>query len=126
MELKQLWAVIRRRWWLVLLPAVVALIVALPSLRTVISPPVTYTVTIRFTASQTPNADNAHTFQDQSYIPWLASEYAVNNLATWMNTSESFAHEIADKLQTAGKTIEIGAIRGAMRADSARSIMTLY
>src|SRR5690349_181957 len=88
MELKQLWSVVRRRWWLVLLPAVVALILALPSLRTVISPSAPYTVLIQFTASQVPSS-NGQSFQDQSYTPWLASEYAVNNLATWMK-SDSF------------------------------------
>ena len=126
MELKQLWAVIRRRWWLVLIPAVVAAILALPSARTAISPAVTYTTAIRFTASQLPTADKAQNFQDQSYIPWLASEYAVNNLATWMGT-DSFATEIAVKLTAQGKTISAGDIRAAgIRADSARSIMTLY
>src|SRR5437764_5844310 len=89
MELKQLWAVIVRRWWLVLLPAAVALILAIPSLLTALRPPVSYTVMLRFTASQTPS-DKAQSFQDQAYIPWLASEYAVNNLAAWMKT-ESFA-----------------------------------
>jgi capsular polysaccharide biosynthesis protein len=126
MELRQLWAVVQRRWWLVLIPAVVALILTLPTLRTVISPPVTFTTAIHFTASQVPTADKAQNFQDQSYIPWLASEYAVNNLATWMGT-DSFAQEISTKLAAQGKTISAGDIRAAgLRSDSARSIMTLY
>jgi capsular polysaccharide biosynthesis protein len=125
MELKQLWAVMERRWWLVLLPAIVALILTLPSLRAAISPPVNYTVTIRFTASQVPPSDATHSFQDQSYIPWLASEYAINNLATWMRT-ESFVHEIADRLQAQGKTVDLSAVCSPIASDSARSIMTLY
>ncbi len=124
MELKQLWAVIVRRWWLVLLPAVVALILTLPSLKTIISPPVDYTASIRFTASQVPPSDSSHSFQDQSYIPWLASEYAITNLATWM-TTESFAREIMNNLQAQGKTITLSAVCAPMVADSARSIMTL-
>lgn len=133
MELKQLWTVVVRRWWLILIPAVIAVILTLPSIKTLISPPVTYTVTIRFTASQVPNSDTAKTFQDKSYIPWLASEYAVNNLATWMRT-ESFAREmgILAKAQLVGqsKTVDStyeNTLRGAIsNADSARSIMTLY
>jgi len=125
MELKQLWAVIVRRWWLILLPAIVALILTLPSLQTMVTPPVNYTVTIRFTASQVPPSDATHTFQDQSYIPWLASEYAINNLATWMRT-ESFTREIADRLQAQGKTVDLGAVCSPIASDSARSIMTLY
>ena len=124
MELKQLWAVIVRRWWLIALPALVALILTLPSLRQVFSAPPGYAVTIRFTASQVPSADSANTFQDQSYIPWLASEYAVNNLATWMRT-ESFAQEIADELAKQNVTLDPKAIQAAIASDSARSIMTL-
>jgi capsular polysaccharide biosynthesis protein len=124
MELKQVWSVVRRRSWLVLLPAVVTLILTLPSLRAVISPPTAYSVVIQFTASQIP-ASSGQSFQDQSYIPWLMSEYAVNNLATWMK-SESFARETASLLQSQGKTIDAEAIRGMIQSDSARSIMRLY
>ncbi|HLY28052.1 MAG TPA: hypothetical protein VKQ72_17025 [Aggregatilineales bacterium] len=124
MELKQFWAVIVRRWWLIVLPAVVALILTLPSLKQVISAPGGYSVTIRFTASQVPSADSAKTFQDQSYIPWLASEYAVNNLATWMRT-QSFAQEISDELAKQNLTLDPKAIQGAIATDSARSIMSL-
>src|SRR5258707_2480091 len=124
MELKQFWAVIVRRWWLVALPALVALVITLPSLKQVISAPVSYRATIHLTESKTPTADSAKTFQNQSYIPWLASEYAVNNTATWMR-NESFANEIADELNTATKTYDVNALRGAIASDSARSIMTL-
>jgi capsular polysaccharide biosynthesis protein len=123
MELKQLWAVIVRRWWLVLLPAAVALVLAIPSLLAAIRPSVTFQVMLRFTASQVP--DKPQNFQDQAYIPWLASEYAVNNLASWMKT-ESFAHSIADRLKEQGTTVEVGVVQGAIQSDSARSIMTLW
>jgi capsular polysaccharide biosynthesis protein len=122
MELKQLWAVIHRRWWLVLLPAVISLILALPSLSSMISPQPTYTAVIQFTASQVPGSGS---FEEQSYITWLGSEYAVNNLATWMR-SESFAREVTYQLQSQGKTIDAAAIQNAIRSDSARSIMRLY
>ncbi len=124
MELQQLWAVIARRWWLVLLPAVVALLLSLSALRAMLAPPLVYTVTIRLTASQIPTDDTAKTFQDQSYIPWLASEYAVSNLARWMGT-ESFAREMSDKLSQQGKPIDVGAIRGAIIPDSVRSILSM-
>ncbi len=125
MELKQLWAVIVRRWWLIALPALVALVLAIPSFRQILSSSSGYSVAIRFTAGQVPSADAAKTFQDQSYITWLGSEYAVNNLASWMKT-QSFAQEIADKLDTSDKTYDVNALQGAIQSDSARSIMTLY
>jgi capsular polysaccharide biosynthesis protein len=126
MELKQLWAVIVRWWWLIVIPTLVALALTLPSLRNVISPPPGYAVHIRFTASQPPLADSAHTFEDQSYIPWLASEYAVVNLAAWMRT-DTFADEIAKALKAEGHDLPPESVRGAIaNADAARSIMTLY
>jgi capsular polysaccharide biosynthesis protein len=126
MELKQLWAVIVRWWWLIILPTLIALALTLPSLRNMISPPPGYAVNIRFTASQPPAADSAHTFEDQSYIPWLASEYAVVNLAAWMRT-DTFADEIANVLKAQGTDLAPATVRGAIaNADAARSIMTLY
>lgn len=125
MELNYLIGMVKRRWWLILLPALVALILTLPLLGAMIRPPVNYSVGVRFTASQTPTAQNAPTFEDLSYIPWLASEYAVNNLATWMRT-DSFAREISALLETQGKSVSADAIRAAVTSDSARSIMTFY
>jgi capsular polysaccharide biosynthesis protein len=121
----QLWAVVRRRWWLIATPALVALVLTLPALIGVIRPPVMYSVGVRFTASQSPSPQNAPTFEDLSYIPWLASEYAVNNLATWMRT-ESFAREIAAWLGAQGLALDPESIRAAITSDSARSIMTFY
>jgi capsular polysaccharide biosynthesis protein len=125
MELKQLWAVIVRRWWIIALPALVALVLAIPSFKQLVSSNGGYSVAIRFTAGQVPTADAAKTFQDQSYITWLGSEYAVNNLASWMKT-QSFAQEIADKLNTTDKTFDVNALQNAIQSDSARSIMTFY
>lgn len=124
MELQQLWVVLVRRWWIILLPAVVAVVLLLPSVPAMLRPPSTYTLTIRFTASQSPTSDNAKTFQDQSYIPWLASEYAVANLATWMRT-DSFAREMALLLKAQALDLSADAIRGAIISDAARSIMTI-
>lgn len=113
-----------RRWWLVVLPTLVALVLTLPALRASLSPPVSYLATIRFTASPKPGSGG--TFQDQSYTPWLASEYAVNNLATWMRT-DSFAREVSTALDTLGKKVEVERVRGLIaNSDSARSLMTLY
>jgi capsular polysaccharide biosynthesis protein len=125
MELMQLWAVVRRRWWLIVLPAAVALVLTLPALGAVLRPPVVYSVGVRFTASQAPTDETAKTFEDRSYIPWLASEYAVNNLATWMRT-DSFAREMSAVLAEQGKVIAADSLRAAVTSDSARSIMTFY
>jgi capsular polysaccharide biosynthesis protein len=132
MELRELWAVVVRRWWLIALPALVAAVLVLPMLGNVISPPVTYNAAVRFTVSQPPggsgatgSAPSAGTFEDDSYIPWLTSEYAVVNLAGWMRT-ESFAREVAAVLAAQGLDLDPAAIQGAINADAVRSIMTLY
>jgi hypothetical protein len=115
---------LRRRWWLIVLPAAVGLLLALPALPGMIRPPVSYSVVMRFTASQPPPPQGA-TFEEQSYIPWLASEYAVINLAAWART-ESFGDEVAVRLKANNVPVEAAALRGAFAADSVRSILTLY
>lgn len=116
--------VVARRWWLILLPTVVTLVVTLPSLKSIISPPVSYSAAIRFTASSKPSGSG--TFQDQSYTPWLASEYAVTNIAAWVKT-DSFASEVRAQLASQGQTLTTDQVQTAIAAsDSARSVMTLY
>jgi capsular polysaccharide biosynthesis protein len=123
MELRLFLQVLRRWWWLVVTPGAIALLLTLPALPMIVSPPRAYQAVIRFTASQPPT--EAQTFEDQSYIPWLASEYAVNYLAGWART-ESFATEIARQLAVSGQPIDASAIQAAINADAVRSIMTLY
>jgi hypothetical protein len=124
MELQALWKVVRRWWPLIALPALLALLLSLPSLPSVLAAPVTYTVGVRFTAGQTPPSDGV--FQDRAYIPWLASEYVVINLAAWVST-DSFAQAVSAQVaQNGGPVISAEFARGALRADAVRSLMTLY
>jgi len=122
MELRQLWAVIVRRWWLIVIPTIVALVLALPTVRGALTSVSGYRVGVRFTASQSPSGS---TFEDKSYIPWLASEYVVINLAQWMRT-DTFAREVAADLKAQGKDFSADAIRAGILSDSARSIMTMF
>ncbi len=84
MELIALWQMVRRRWWLIALPFGVALLLTLPALKNVISPPVTYSVQIRLTAAAPPDAqiEGVTTpYEDNVYVPLLASEYVVGQYA---------------------------------------------
>lgn len=123
LELIAVLNVLKRRWWLILIPAVVALLLSLSGLRAALSPVASYNVAVKFTASARPTPNG--TFQDQSYTPWLASEYAVNSIAAWMRT-ESFARELATALDKRGKSIPADTLRGAIVSDSGRSLMTFY
>lgn len=122
MELIALWKFLRRRWWVILLPALVTLVVAVPD---VLTPPAGgFTTTVHLTAAQPPSGEEP-TYEDQSYIPWLASEYLVNSLTAWAMTG-SFAQEVSAALAADGLAIEAGALRAAIAADNARSVMALY
>lgn len=135
MELLTLWKFVRRRWWLIAIPAAIALLWSLPAIPDAISPPETYGATIRFTAAAPPDAANATavpenstsgTYEDTAYVPWLASEYVVVNMPQWV-TSSNFANEVSDALKN-DFNLDISAddLRPAFAADSARSIFVVY
>jgi capsular polysaccharide biosynthesis protein len=127
MELKALWHLFKRRWWLIALPALVALIVTLPTLKNVVSPPVSYRVQMRLTAAAPPDVEfegGTTPYEDSVYVPLLASEYVVVNMPHWI-ASDSFADEVSAVLDERGANIE-DALEGAFVADSFRSILTLY
>jgi hypothetical protein len=127
-ELIALWQLIWRRWWLIALPFGVALLLTLPSLIDVVSPPVTYSVQVRLTAAAPPNAqiEGVTTpYEDSVYVPLLASEYVVVNLPPWI-TSDSFAAEVSRVLSEQGIDIDANDLRPAFYADTFRSVVTLY
>lgn len=128
MELYAIWNLIRRRWWLILLPGLAALVVIAPQLKNVISPPVTYSVAMRLTAAAPPDTeiDGVTTpYEDTVYVPLLASEYVVVNLPHWI-ASDRFAAEVSDVLGESGVAIPAADLQGAFAADSLRSILVLY
>lgn len=128
MELIALWHFVKRRWWLMALPAVVAFVLTLPVLKNVVKPPVTYVVQIRLTAAAPPSAETAamdKPYEDTVYVPLLASEYVVANMPHWI-TSDSFAGEVSRLLSQQNITISASDLRPAFQADSIRSILTLF
>jgi capsular polysaccharide biosynthesis protein len=127
MELIAIWHFLRRRWWLIVLPGLVALALTLPQLRNVIAPPVSYSVQVRLSAAAPPAPAEGVTtpYEDNAYVPWLASEYAVINLAQWI-TSDSFAQEVAQVLGEQDNDLADESLSSAFFADSYRSILVLY
>lgn len=129
MELIALWKLFKRRWWLILLPAAVALLLTLPTLKNVIAPPVTYSVQMRLTAAAPPDAQveaaGSTPYEDSAYVPLLASEYVVVNMPHWI-MSDRFADEVSAVLSEQNVNISGEDLRGAFYADSLRSILTLY
>lgn len=122
MELRTIWKVLRRRWWLVAVPALVAL--AYAAYGYIKSPPRGgFSTSIRFTAGSACDAP-AKDYQDCQYYPWLTSEYVVNALTDWVKTS-SFSEAVAAELKTKGIDVPAAQIQGGISSDNQRSVMTL-
>ena len=128
MELVALWHIFRRRWWLVVLPAVIAAVVTLPALGDVISPDTAYQVQMRLTAATPPGMGDEEVFtpyEDSVYVPLLASEYVVINMPYWI-TSDSFAADVSTVLAEQSIDIPASDLIGAFVADGYHSILVLY
>lgn len=122
MELRALFKVVRRRWWLIALPALAALAYAIYGyLKTPQSGG--YATSIRFTAAQPPEASGP-AIEDSSYYQWLTSEYVVNGLTDWIKTN-SFAEAVSQELSRKGVTIPAAQLQGTMIPDNARSVMVV-
>lgn len=122
MELKQLWIVGKRWWWLIALPAVV---VGGYSLFTYQAPATTYGMTLRYTAGQ-PQASPNNTGFDPNYYRWLTSEYIVGGLKDWVRTG-AFAAAVSRQLGTQGVALPPEAVAGSLTAsDNSRSILLVY
>jgi capsular polysaccharide biosynthesis protein len=120
MDLRLYLTLLRRWWWLALLPA---LIIGGLGLATYRRPPVTYGTTIRFTASLPPS------FQGQGFDPtyysWLTSEYIVGGLSDWVRTG-AFAQAVSEELAARGTPLPASGIQGALASDYVRSQLLLF
>jgi capsular polysaccharide biosynthesis protein len=124
MELRELWKVVLRRWWLIALPTLAAL--AFAAYGAASAPPASiYTTGMRFTAATPPEDGDTEGYEDGEYYPWLTSEYVINALTDWARTG-SFAAEVSAALAEQDVAIPAAAIQPNISADNERSIMTLY
>lgn len=124
MELRALWKIGRRRWWLILIPALVAGVAA--AYGYLQTPSVGgFSTSVRFTAATPPEeAGETGGYEDSEYYPWLTSEYVVNALTDWVRTS-SFAEEVSAVLSEDGVEMPPGVIQAGIAADNERSVMVL-
>jgi len=124
MELRAIWKIIRRRWWLILLPTLAAgAYAAYSAMRAPAGGG--FATNLHFTAAPPAGGDTV-SYEDSEYYPWLTSEFVVNGLVDWAKTG-SFAEEVSTEL-AASADIEIpaAALRGAINADNERSVMVVY
>jgi len=120
MEIRQYWTIFRRRWPLVLLPALIVLGLGLATYRP--APP-SYNAGVRFIVGQPPGAAAAD-LDEQRYYNWLTSEYIVNGLTDWVRGG-NFAAAVSARLATQGIDAPPGVIQGGLAADNARSMLTI-
>jgi capsular polysaccharide biosynthesis protein len=119
MELRQIFKVIVRWAWLIVIPVVVVLgYVAL----TYVPPGITYQVVLRFAAGTAPAGLS---LDYDRYYPWLTSEYIANGLADVAETG-AFAEAVAERLAAEGLEIPAESIKGAIVTDNAQSIIVVY
>ncbi len=120
MELRRYWQVLKRRWPLVLIPAILVLAVGILTYR---APAPVYTAGVRFIAGQTP-VPSTNLRDEQRYFNWLTSEYIVNGLTDWVRGGE-FAAAVSNYLSDQGQDVPATVIQAGMVADNARSMLTL-
>jgi capsular polysaccharide biosynthesis protein len=120
MELRTYGKILRRRWWLALVPALVVLAVGLLTYR---RPAPAYNVGVRFLVGQPPTA--AAELEDEERLAnWQTSEYVVNGLTDWISGLR-FAERVSARLAEQGVTAPAGAIRGGLAVDNTRSMLQL-
>ncbi len=119
MELRAYWLILKRRWLLVVLPAAVALAVALITYRT---PGPLYNAGVRFIVGQSP-ADSTAESDEERLANWKTSEYIVNTLADWARGGQ-FAGMVSQRLAEQNIQVDPIAIRDSIVTDSTRSMMT--
>lgn len=124
MELLLIIRVLLRRWYLVLIPPLVASALLLPGLlRQSATATGGYATTIRYTAAQVLEAIPARDGDYQDV--WLASELTVNAFSEWIS-SMRFADEVSRVLMQQGEDIPATSLQGRFITDNARSVGVIY
>jgi len=118
MELRTLFKILKRYWYLIILPPILVGVFTLITYR---APAQGYTSTLRFSVGYAPEPQTMSLY-DRKYPAWLTSEYIAGGLSDWAKTGD-FAQAVAD---VAGSDITAGEVAGSLVSDHLRSIVVLY
>lgn len=124
MELREYAQILIRRWWI---PAVLVVLTGLFSavqLRPWVTPPPTYTASLRLLLGVDPIAQADVTTYDPRYYAWLTSEYLVDDFTQVVN-SQLFASNVSQRLADQDIVLPAGVIRGASNTGQQHRIITL-
>jgi len=121
MELRQYWKILRRRWWIIVGLALVALAGSIVFRS---HPTAMYQATMRFTIGVAPESDRERVTMDPLYSAYLASEYIADDF-TEILKSESFASDVSERLEGQGIVVSPGVIQGFTVAEKQHRILTM-
>lgn len=124
MELRAYWEIIRRRWWLPLLLAGLVAILSAVQLRPWVTPPPSYTASMRLLVGVLPATDAPDAAYDPRYYAWLTSEYLVDDF-TEVVRSGLFARAVSARLADQSIEVPPGAIQGSAATGRQHRIITL-
>ena len=120
MELREIWALLRRRWLVIVIPTAVVLAIGLITYR---APGPLYNAGVRFIVGQAP-IESADLTDEQRLANWKTSEYIVNTLADWVRGGQ-FADLVSQELARQGLSVAPQDIVAGTASDSTRSMMVL-
>ncbi len=118
MEFRTLLKILKRYWYLIVIPPVLVSVFTLITYR---APAEAYTATLRFSVGYAPEQQTTSLY-DRKYPAWLTSEYIAGGLSDWAKTGD-FAQAVA---AAAGNDITAGEVAGSLVSDHLRSIVVLY
>ncbi len=118
MELRTFLKILKRYWYLIIIPPILVGVFTLVTYR---APAPSYTASLRFSVGYTPEQETTSLY-DRKYPAWLTSEYIAGGLSDWVKTGD-FAQAVAN---VAGGDITAGEVAGSIVSDYLRSVVVLY
>lgn len=104
MELREYWSIVRRRWWL---PVAIALVALIASIFVGIRGAAAYKTDMRVAVSTVPTPDPGGVlYYDPTYYSNLDSEYLADDMSEFM-TSRAFADEVKRELATSSTPYDL-------------------
>jgi capsular polysaccharide biosynthesis protein len=124
MELREYWAILRRRWWLPVVLVVLVGLLSLLQLQPWQPKAPNYSVSMRMLVGVLPAAEQDVTAYDPRYYAWLTSEYLVDDF-TEVVRSQLFAENVSARLQAQNITVPPGVIQASAATGKLHRIISL-
>jgi capsular polysaccharide biosynthesis protein len=124
MELRDYWAIARRRWWIPALLVAATAVVSLLQLQPWQSRAPQYSASLRMLVGVMPAAAADVAAYDPRYYAWLTSEYLVDDF-TEVVRSGLFARNVSTRLADAAIEVPPGVIQGSAATGKLHRIITL-